>query len=147
MTAEALMIPQQLYSRGVLPMCLQGAVCHQCCSAKPDHAMCSRAIVKWNIFYISSNGFSLLINWAHAVCIFQDPSKGRTFHKRPLEAPPRGISVSVWTGNVIRAHMFIKYGLGIWATTTAISCLDTEYLSVRSLRSCLTWKLWLCQER
>lgn len=96
---------------------LQGAVCHQSCSAITAHAIC-RAIVKWNVFYISSNGLSLLINWVYVVCIFQDPSRGRTFQKLPLTAPPRstdtvkwyrcggggllnGISVSMQTGNII----------------------------------------------
>lgn len=40
---------------------LQGAVSHLLCRTVPVCARC-RAIVRWNIFYISSNGFSLLIN-------------------------------------------------------------------------------------
>lgn len=143
----------------VPPVCLQGAVCHQSCSAMTAHAIC-RAIVKWNIFYISSNGFSLLINWVYVVCIFQDPSQGRTFQKLPTTALPggedkakryrcgvsdellNGISVIVETGNIIRLHMFIKYGERIRATTTAVSCLDTrEYSSIQSWCSSQTWKL------
>lgn len=63
MVVETIMMPQKLKSRelDVPRVCLQGAVCHQPSSPITAHAIC-RAIVKWNIFYFSSNGFSLLIN-------------------------------------------------------------------------------------
>lgn len=89
------------------------------------------AVLLWRGTYSPSHlmAFHFWLSERTWVFICQELSQGRTFQKPPLEAPPRGISVSVWTGNIIRAHMFIKYGSGIWAAVTAISCHDAEYLS------------------
>lgn len=67
------------------------SACRGQCVTEPVRAICRAAVVKWNIFYISSNGFSLLINRAYVVCIFQEASRGRTFQRLPQEEQtPRG---------------------------------------------------------
>lgn len=92
-----------------------------------------RAVVKWNMFYFLSNGFSLLINCAW-LFKFQNPTPGeRAFQELPPHRSSKrptgrrsasavvvaawgllhGIRVNVQAGTVIRVHTFMKYGSGI----------------------------------
>lgn len=110
-----------------------------------SHAL-SRAFVKWNVFYSSSNGFSLLIKRLYVVCIYSLSVSVYISLNAPLETPSGGISVTVWPRKDIRAHV---YEIWMWDLRDN----DSDFQSEHRIPHCLEFRLFpdletvLCQEQ
>ena len=99
-----------------------------------SHAL-SRAFVKWNVFYSSSNGFSLLIKRLYVVCIYSLSVSVYISLNAPLETPSGGISVTVWPRKDIRAHV---YEIWMWDLRDN----DSDFQSEHRIPHCLEFRLF-----